>query len=162
MNMLRMGRKWRWGWLILSILILVGAISAFAAANIVPVTYLGMILRANTANDFKPPECAALNLNNIVVGSGTINGTNQNDLILGSPFIDTVNGRNGSECILGGGGNDYIDGRQGNDVLLGGPGDDTLIGGPGNDTLIGGPGNDYCEGGGGADVLDPSCEIQIP
>ena len=117
---------------------------------------------ANIANDFKPPECAALNLNNIVVGSGTINGTNQNDLILGSPFNDTVNGRNGAECILGGGGNDYIEGRQGNDVLLGGPGDDTLMGGPGNDTLIGGPGNDYCEGGGGADVLDPSCEIQIP
>ncbi len=161
MSRVRGVRKLRWGWLILSILILVGAISAFAAANIVPVTYLGMILRANTANDFKPPECAALNLNNIVVGSGTITGTNQNDLILGSPFDDTVNGRNGSECLLGGGGNDTIDGRQGGDVILGGPGDDTLFGGPGNDTLIGGPGNDYCEGGAGTDTFDPSCEMQV-
>ncbi|WP_322508387.1 calcium-binding protein [Anaerolinea sp.] len=156
-----MSRKMRWAWMILSILILVGAISAFAAANIVPVTRLGQILRANTANDFKPPECAALNLNNIVVGSGNINGTNQNDLILGSPFVDIINGRNGAECILGGGGDDYIEGRQGNDVILGGPGDDNLFGGPGNDYLIGGPGNDYCEGGAGTDTFDPSCEIQI-
>lgn len=152
----------RWGWLALSVLILVGTISAFAAANIVPVTRLGEILRANTANDFKPPECASLNLNNIVVGSGNITGTNQNDLILASPFDDIVNGRNGSECILGGGGNDYIEGRQGSDIILGGPGDDTLMGGPGNDILYGGPGFDYCEGGAGTNIFDPSCEIQVP
>ncbi|WP_269447648.1 calcium-binding protein [Anaerolinea thermophila] len=156
-----MSRKMRWAWMALGFLILVGSISAFAAANIVPFTHLGEILRANTVNDFKPPECAALNLTNIVVGSGTLTGTNQNDLILASPFNDTVNGRNGSECILGGGGDDYLDGRQGNDVILGGPGDDTLIGGTGNDYLIGGPGYDYCEGGGGTDTFDPSCEIQI-
>ena len=63
---------------------------------------------------------------------GTING-------------DTLNGTSENDAILGGRGNDYIDGKGGRDALLGGEGDDTIVfhkdarvmdGGNGYDTLV--------------------------
>lgn len=151
-----------WLWLsALFLLVALGVSAASAAANLVPVTWLGESRRTITPNDLKPAACAALSLTNLITGSGTFNGTNNNDLILGSPGADTINGRQGGDCILGGGGNDVIYGFVGNDVLLGGPGDDTLYGDQGNDVLIGGDGYDNCYGGGGADTFDPSCEVQI-
>jgi hypothetical protein len=150
-------------WLLgLILLVVLGVITASAAANIVPVTWLGATNLPITANDLKPAACAALNLTNLVVGSGTFNGSNGNDLILGSPGADTINGRQGGDCILGGGGNDILRGHVGNDVLLGGPGNDILYGNQGNDTLIGGEGYDICYGGGGSDNFDLSCEEQYP
>lgn len=153
-------RFWLW-FLALFLLVALGLSAASAAANLVPVTWLGESRRTITPNDLKPAACAALSLSNLITGSGTLNGTNNNDLILGSPGADTINGRQGGDCILGGGGNDVIYGFIGNDVLLGGPGDDTLYGDQGDDVLIGGDGFDICYGGGGADIFDPSCEVQI-
>ena len=75
-----------------------------------------------TANDLKPPECAALPLTIVIVGSGTINGGSSNALILGSAGVDTIRGQGGNDCILGGGGNDDIRGGNGTEVLIGGPG----------------------------------------
>ncbi|MGB9801159.1 MAG: calcium-binding protein [Thermanaerothrix sp.] len=150
-------------WLLgLILLVVLGVITASAAANIVPVTWLGATNLPITPNDLKPAACAALNLTNLVVGSGTFNGSNGNDLILGSPRADTIDGRQGGDCILGGGDNDILRGHVGNDVLLGGPGDDILYGNQGSDTLIGGEGYDICYGGGGSDSFDPSCEEQYP
>jgi Ca2+-binding RTX toxin-like protein len=45
----------------------------------------------------------------------------------------TLNGADDDDVLLGG---------DGDDMLIGGPGDDVLIGGPGIDTLDGGPGDD--------------------
>lgn len=150
-------------WLLgLILLVVLGVITASAAANIVPVTWLGATNLPITANDLKPAACAALNLTNLVVGSGNFNGSNGNDLILGSPRADTIDGRQGGDCILGGGDNDILRGHVGNDVLLGGPGNDILYGNQNNDTLIGGEGYDICYGGGGSDSFDPSCEEQYP
>ncbi len=61
-----------------------------------------------TANHLKPAECDSLILQNIVIGSGPFNGTNENDLILGGLTPDDINGVGGADCILGGSGNDYL------------------------------------------------------
>ncbi len=110
-------------------LIFVGVMSALAASNTVPVSRLTDQRHAITANALRPTECAALTLVNLVVcpsGGGDCTGTNQADLILGSPNADRINGRPGSDCILGGGGDDTIDGFAGSDVCIGGPGNDTF------------------------------------
>ena len=111
------------------------------AANLVPGSRIGRGLVSITANDLKPAECAGITVTRLVVGSGTINASNANELILGSSGADTIDGRAGDDCILGGGGNDTIQGGAGLDVLLGGPGDDSLDGGgPPGDICYGGPG----------------------
>ncbi len=48
----------------------------------------------------------------------------------------TLNGENDNDILVGGAGNDTISGGEGDDVLLGGPGVDALDGGPGDDTEI--------------------------
>jgi Ca2+-binding RTX toxin-like protein len=72
-------------------------------------------------------------------------GTDGDDLIVGTP---------GPDVILGGGGRDRINGKSGNDVLCGEDGDDKLVGGAGNDALRGGEGNDRLTGGADDDDLD--------
>jgi Ca2+-binding RTX toxin-like protein len=62
-----------------------------------------------------------------------VNGSEGDDVIVGTTVADTFNGL---------GGNDMITGLAGNDALNGGDGNDTLDGGTGNDTLTGGAGND--------------------
>src|SRR5262249_30629706 len=123
-----------------AMLLLASVMSAMAATNIVARSGLGETSRSITVNDLKPSKCAGLNLSNLVTGNGNINGTLQNDLILGSAGADTIDGGGGNDCILGGGGND------------------TLIGGSGTNTLIGGGGTDICVGIPGIDTFDASCE----
>jgi Ca2+-binding RTX toxin-like protein len=105
---------------------LVSALTALAAANSVSASRMAVITQAITANNLKPPECAALTLTRVVTGSGTIVGTTGNDLILGSSGADTIRGGGGTDCILGGGGDDDIRGNGGRDVCIGGPGTDTF------------------------------------
>jgi len=107
--------------------------SAMAAANTVPPSGLADIRRSITPDDLKPPQCAAIHVTNLIVGTGVFTGTAGNDLILGGPGADTIYGGSGDDCILGGGGDDQ---------------------------LYGGAGTDVCIGGGGSDILDPSCESQ--
>jgi hypothetical protein len=134
--------------LILLLLIILGAGSALAAANIVPPTSIGEYFGpAITPNDLKPPECSAINVDQITAGSGIINGTASNNLILGSAGPDTITASNqGSRwltnCIVGGAGNDHIYGSKKDEIILGGPGDDYIDGGGGYDICYGGGGND--------------------
>ena len=117
--------------LLMLALILVSIVSATAASNTVPPTNADEQLRAITANDLKPAECAALNLTAKLGGSGTINGTAASELIVGGSGADRIDGLGGDDCI---------------------------VTGAGGDTLIGGVGMDFCLGGTGADTYDPSCE----
>lgn len=57
-----------------------------------------------------------------------INGTNQNDYLLGTIGNDTIDGRRGD---------DWIEGGKGTDTLTGGAGHDTFVlrAGDGNDTV---------------------------
>ena len=86
-------------------------------------------------------------------GPALIDGTDKDDVIIGSNGDDTINGKGGDDVICGEAGNDSISGGPGNDTIRGNGGDDDLDGGPGNDTLSGDGGNDTLAGGAGRDVL---------
>jgi Ca2+-binding RTX toxin-like protein len=106
-----------------------------------------------------------------ITGSGVVNGTPGDDVIITGNKADTVNGRGGDDLICTHGGDDYVrggpgddkisagngnddaGGQGGNDLVQGGNGDDKLQGERGNDTLRGGAGNDRLNGGPGADRL---------
>lgn len=108
--------------------IVLGLLLGLTAANTVPSTKAAVLTQAITPNTLKPTECAGITLTSLVTGTGTINGTKNNDLILGSAVADDMNGAQGDDCILGGGGNDTINGFVGTDVCIGGPGTDTFYG----------------------------------
>ena len=114
------------GLLALMGLLLVSLVSVLTAANTVPSTRSLDSTRPITADDLKPTDCAAITLNRMVTGSGAISGTGQDDLILGSPGVDTIAAHPGTDCLLGGGGDDSLDGDQQTDVCIGGPGTDTF------------------------------------
>ncbi len=143
----------RLAFLTLALLIFLVAATAVAAANTVPGTSLGDSTRAITPNTLKPSSCSAFVVTNLIVGSGNFNGTNGNDLMLGSAGADKIDGQQGRDCILGGSGNNTLNGNQDDDVLIGGPGDDDIDGGPGT--------ADDCYGGGGNDTFN-RCEAIYP
>src|SRR5438105_5631434 len=74
----------------------------------------------------------------------TINGTENNDTLVGTVDADAISGL---------GGNDFIAGDSGDDTLLGGAGNDTIYGDGGNDWVAGGAGNDSVSGSGGQDDI---------
>lgn len=80
-----------------------------------------------SANQLKPPQCAALNLTGVVTGSGSFSDDDQPHLVLGSGGIDLIRGRGGTDCILGGGGFDVLVGDAGSDICIGGPGLDVFL-----------------------------------
>ncbi|WP_295551257.1 calcium-binding protein [uncultured Pseudacidovorax sp.] len=89
--------------------------------------------------------------------------SDENDLINGTNFAESINARSGNDSInasggddfvLGGAGRDTINGGGGNDTLYGGTGSDSVSGGDGNDLLIGGAGFDFLFGNDGSDTLD--------
>jgi len=98
------------------------SVSALAATNAVPATKAGRATAAIGVNDLKPAACT-MTLAGIVVG---LNGSDDNDLVLGGAAGETVRGGKGDDCILGGGGADTLRGEQGTDVCIGGPGTDTF------------------------------------
>ncbi len=108
-------------------LIVASVASAFTAANSIAPSNIGFQSVSVNANDLKPAACAALNLTNVIHGSGTITGTSGNDLIFGSSGDDVIDGLGGDDCIVGGGGNDIIDGDDGTDICIGGGGNVTFL-----------------------------------
>ena len=106
------------------VLILVSALSAFAAGLSATSSNVDRKSVSVSANDVKPPACAGLYLSGIVTGAGTVTGTAGNDLMIGGSGADVIDGLGGNDCILGGGGDDTLAGGEGSDVCLGGPGND--------------------------------------
>ena len=110
--------------IVLAATLAISVIVGLTAANSVATSNAGDSSRAVTAEDLKPsPECAGITLSSVVVAS---NGTNGDDLLLGSAGVDNLDGKGGDDCILGGGGNDNLRGSGGTDVCVGGPGTDTF------------------------------------
>ena len=97
---------------------------ALAAPIDVQMTRMSRVVKPIGPNDLKPTECAALMLTNLVIGTG---GTNNADLVLGGPGLDTLNGNAGDDCLVGGGGVDTLDGGTGTDVCIGGPALDVFL-----------------------------------
>ncbi len=114
---------------VLSAMILMSMVFAYAAANTIPGSRLEDELNSISANLVKPPDCSALNLTTIIVcssGGGVCDGSDANELILGGPADDHINAGKGDDCLVGGGGDDRLRGNQGTDVCLGGPGVDDI------------------------------------
>lgn len=95
-------------------------LGTFTAANNVAPSNVGQTGAPIDANALKPPQCAGINLTNVVVGT---NGTAANDLILGPQAASTLNGNKsgGVDCVVGGAGGDTIWGNGGTngDVCIG-------------------------------------------
>ena len=82
-----------------------------------------------------------------------IDGSNQDDELIGDGNVNTLTGRIGDDVLSGAAGNDELRGGSGNDLVFGGDDDDLVIGGNGDDTLFGGDGNDTVQGGADDDLL---------
>ena len=83
-----------------------------------------------------------------------ITGTDNADVIIGTPGDDVLNGGDSNDVIYGLGGNDTINGGTGSDTIEGGAGADTINGDSGSDTINGGIGNDEIDGGLGDDIIN--------
>jgi Ca2+-binding RTX toxin-like protein len=112
-----------------------------------------------------PAPCDGTNQNDVIIGSvtqDTINGLDGDDRIQGNNLADVIFGGNGNDIISGGEGTDTLFGEDGNDVLTGdsgtnvifGGGGNYLYGGKGDDRLYGGSDNDVLIGGSGKDFFD--------
>ena len=89
----------------------------------------------------------------VVFGFNTINGTPDDDRLLGTSSRDHINGFDGNDIIIGRAGDDTIDSGADRDILFGNDGYDSLLGGDGRDFLVGGRDNDLLDGGSGNDSL---------
>jgi Ca2+-binding RTX toxin-like protein len=96
-------------------------------------------------------------------GDDIINGTKGPDIICGLEGDDKIWGRNGDDIVIGGPGDDELYGNNGIEILWGGLGADILYGGfhtdgvfghDGDDEVRPQAGHDYGYGGNGADALD--------
>ena len=81
---------------------------------------------------------------NIASDIEQIDGTDGNDVFIGSP---------GTDKLYGGSGNDDMHGAGGDDDVYGGSGDDRVYGDAGNDQVAGATGSDVVDGGPGVDQL---------
>ena len=106
-----------------ALLVLVGV--ATTATNLVAPSRAGVRVRAATANELKPPECASLDLEEIRVAGGG-GGAGHAGLVLGTSENDRIIGGGGSDCLVAGAGNDDINAAGGDDVCIGGAGADTF------------------------------------
>jgi Ca2+-binding RTX toxin-like protein len=80
-------------------------------------------------------------------GPALIDGTDEDDDIIGSDGDDTIDAGDGDDVVCGAAGNDSIAGGDGDDAIRGDTGDDDLDGGEGRDTVVGDGGNDTVAGG---------------
>ncbi|HET6519958.1 MAG TPA: hypothetical protein VFG47_09060, partial [Geminicoccaceae bacterium] len=88
-----------------------------------------------------------------LAGRDLIAGLGGDDLLFGNADPDHLLGGDGADVVVGGGDRDWLEGGAGDDRLGGGPGADWLYGDGGGDTLRGADGADLLLGGGGNDVL---------
>ncbi|MDO8786561.1 MAG: calcium-binding protein [Sulfuritalea sp.] len=105
----------------------------------------------------------SLSLQEILDIGMDLEGTPQDDFIVGTGMKESINALAGDDIILAGGGNDVIDASAGNDTIDAGEGNDSVIGGEGNDLLDGGTGSDSLAGGTGDDsyVVDDPADTVI-
>jgi len=94
-----------------------------------------------------------LTFDQLVARGFDLDGTPDDDFIVGTSVVNRINGYAGNDTLVGLVADDTLDGGMGDDVLYGDDGNDQLLGGEGSDTLHGGAGSDVLDGGMGADTL---------
>ena len=71
-----------------------------------------------------------------VVAGSTVQGTDDDEVLVGDTGADTLLGEAGDDALVGNAGDDVLDGGVGEDLLIGGAGEDTLSGGLDTDADI--------------------------
>lgn len=99
-------------------LVIAGLLSVTTASNTVPTSRLGSRTTSTGISELRPPACSGMTLTNLVTGTGNVNGTNGNDLVLGGRGTKAVNGKAGDDCLLGGVDATSVDGGAGSDVCI--------------------------------------------
>ena len=117
----RKGVRLRWLGAGLAVAVVAGVVVSFTAANVVPLTKAGVSTNATSLDELAPAHCAGMNLTHLVVATtGTVTGTNANDLILdASTARGTLTGGSGNDCIVSGASRETLDGGVGTDVCIG-------------------------------------------
>jgi Ca2+-binding RTX toxin-like protein len=104
-------------WLALAAAVAFGFVTtqAFTASNTVPTTNIGQFTQVITPVQLEPAECISggVTATSIVSGTGTVNGTAANQLILGSNAVDTITDTFNTGCLVGGAGSDSFQGKNG-------------------------------------------------
>jgi concanavalin A-like lectin/glucanase superfamily protein/hemolysin type calcium-binding protein len=91
--------------------------------------------------------------NRVNCQGGPCNGTDGEDLMIGSDQVDAISAFGADDTAFGNEGDDDISGGAEDDLLGGGPGRDTINGGTGHDDLRGGIYGDTINGSWGQDTL---------
>ena len=107
---------------VVAMLVVAVASPAAASTNDVPDSRIVVVTFDISVQDLAPPACTGMDLTSLVtiadMQGAKIQGTNGNDLIVGSAGDDRIDGRNGDDCLVGGAGADQLDGGNGSDVCL--------------------------------------------
>ena len=86
-------------------------------------------------------------------GDDAIQGREATDTLYGNAGNDNLQGGTSPDILFGGDGNDFIAGGFEDDFLCGGNGDYKLYAQSGDDILVGGSGKDYFDCGDGVDLV---------
>ena len=115
--------------LLLGVVVAATLVTAFTAANTVPVSYAGTSNQPSSLSQIAPLECGGLGLTNLIaMTTASTAGTTANDLILGKNMSGavTISGGGGNDCLIGGGGagttNKFDGGGGTTDICIGAPG----------------------------------------
>jgi Ca2+-binding RTX toxin-like protein len=112
-------------------------------------TLMGVTAQDLTAANF----ALAIPLDGSSLPGQVVDGSDGDDVLVGTFFDDQISGYAGDDSLMGDSGADVLEGGAGNDLLGGGGGNDTLYGGDGADFLGGATGDDSVFGGTGDDQL---------
>lgn len=88
-----------------------------------------------------------------VVPGVPLQGTDGDDIILGTNGADVIDAGAGDDVVCGLDGKDDINGGSGHDRLFGGSGTDTIRGAKGGDHIVSGTGRDRVKAGSGGDTI---------
>ncbi|MFV0576712.1 MAG: calcium-binding protein [Vibrio sp.] len=96
----------------------------------------------NYIEQFEFADGTVLTLGDVRLLARNIEGTDSDDILVGSPYSNVINAGSGDDDIYCGDGNDVIYAGAGNDYIDSGDGDDVIHAGSGNDDIYIGGGND--------------------
>ncbi|MEQ8975153.1 MAG: CARDB domain-containing protein [Coleofasciculus sp. C1-SOL-03] len=120
--------------------------------------YIGMIIDqdgtlAETDETNNSNNGLFVDYDNVLISDTELIGTDDDDILFGTPGDDILSGLRDDDDLVGGGGDDTLFGDRGDDNLFGEAGSDMLFGDRGDDYLFGGTGNDRLDGDRGDDLL---------
>ena len=85
--------------------------------------------------------------------NAAIVGTEEDDLLFGTPEAESIDGLGGNDIIIAGDGDDTLEGGAGDDFIDAEAGDDLASGGVGNDIIVAGAGDDTIVASAGFDII---------